>query len=85
MNAEAYLLIGNIHLRRGDLEAAVSNLKTAIFWKHDLIDGHIALGKIFLERSDFNQATTYCKNALQLDSNNQEAIALCRQAERRVQ
>ncbi|MEP6924534.1 MAG: tetratricopeptide repeat protein [Pyrinomonadaceae bacterium] len=84
MNAEAYLLIGKIHLRRGDTEAAVSNLKTAIFWKNDLIEGHIALAKIFLERGDFNQATTYAKNALQLDQNNQEAIALVRQIERRT-
>jgi tetratricopeptide (TPR) repeat protein/TolB-like protein len=83
MNAETYLLIGNIHLRRGDLEAAVSNLKTAIFWKNDLVDGHVALGKIFLERGDFNQAAVYAKNALEIDKNNQEAIALMRQVERR--
>ena len=84
MNADSYLLIGKIHLRRGDIEAAVSNLKTAIFWKNDLIEGHIALAKVFLERSDFNQAAAYAKNALQLDPNNQEAIALVRQIERRT-
>lgn len=84
MNADAYLLIGNIHLRRGDLEAAVSNLKTAIFWKNDLIEGHIALGKIFLERGDYIQATTYAQSALRLDANNQEAVALARQVERKA-
>ncbi|MBC7797572.1 MAG: tetratricopeptide repeat protein, partial [Pyrinomonadaceae bacterium] len=42
MNAETYLLIGNVSLRRGDFEVAVSNYKTAIFWKNDLIEGHIA-------------------------------------------
>lgn len=84
MNAETYLLIGKIHLRRGDLEAAVSNLKTAIFWKNDLIDGHIALGKIFLERGDYNQATAYAQSAIRLDSNNQEAVALARQVERKA-
>jgi len=52
MSAEAYLLLGNIHLRRGDLEQAVSSLKTALFWDNRLIDAHIALGKIFLERKD---------------------------------
>jgi tetratricopeptide (TPR) repeat protein len=83
MNSEAYLLIGNIHLRRGDLEPAISNLKTAIFWKNDLIEGHVALAKIFLERNDFNQALVYAKNALQLQPENQEAIALMRQIERR--
>lgn len=83
MNAEAYYLIGSIHLRRGDVEPAVSNLKTAIFWKNDLVEGHIALGKIFLERGDFIQAGTYAKNALEIDKNNQEAIALMRQVERK--
>lgn len=84
MNAESYLLIGQIYLRRADLDAAVSNLKTAIFWKNDLIDGHIALGKIFLERGDFNQAMTYAQNALQIDQNNPEAIALERLVKRQT-
>lgn len=83
MNAEAYYLIGSIHLRRGDIEPAVSNLKTAIFWKNDLVEGHIALGKIFLERGDFVQAAAYAKNAVQIAPNNQEAIALMRQVERK--
>lgn len=84
MNAEAYYLIGSIHLRRGDVEPAVSNLKTAIFWKNDLVEGHVALGKIFLERGDFMQAQTYAKNALEIDKNNQEAAALMRQIERKA-
>jgi tetratricopeptide (TPR) repeat protein len=84
MNAEAYYLIGSIHLRRGDVEPAVSNLKTAIFWKNDLVEGHIALGKIFLERADYMQAGTYAKNALQIQPNNQEATALMRQIERKA-
>lgn len=84
MNAEAYYLIGSIHLRRGDVEPAVSNLKTAIFWKNDLVEGHVALGKIFLERGDFMQAQTYAKNALEIDKNNQEAMALMRQIERKA-
>lgn len=84
MNAEAYYLIGSIHLRRGDVEPAVSNLKTAIFWKNDLVEGHVALGKIFLERGDFMQAQTYAKNALQIQPNNQEATALMRQIERKA-
>ena len=84
MNAEAYYLIGSIHLRRGDVEPAVSNLKTAVFWKNDLVEGHVALGKIFLERGDFMQAQTYAKNALQIAPNNQEATALMRQIERKA-
>jgi len=33
-------------------EAAIAALKTAIFWDPKLIDAHILLGKIFLERGD---------------------------------
>jgi tetratricopeptide (TPR) repeat protein len=79
MNGQAYLLIGRIYLRRGDQEMAISVLKTAIFWDPKLIDGHILLGRIFLERGDRGEATKYANNAIRLDANNQEAIALQRQ------
>src|SRR5580765_7722203 len=32
-NAEAFLIIGRIHQRRGDQTAAIATLKTAIFWQ----------------------------------------------------
>jgi len=82
MSAQAYLLLGNIHLRRADMEQAVDYLKTALFWDNRLIDAHIALGKVFLEKKDCQQAQTYAASALLLDENNQEAISLQRQIER---
>jgi tetratricopeptide (TPR) repeat protein len=78
-NAEAYLMSGRINLRRGDQEAAIAALKTAIFWDPRLIDAHILLGKIFLERGDRNEAQKYAISAMNIDPNNQEAIALQRQ------
>lgn len=82
MNAEAHLLIGRVYQRRGDLTRAVSSLKTALFWSDQkLIDAHILLGRIFLERGDRAQAMTHSRAALQIDPNNQEAIALQRQVE----
>lgn len=81
MNAEAYYLIGSIQLRRGEPEAAVSNLKTAVFWKTDLVEAYISLTKIFLEKKDVNQARTYIKTALQLAPDNQEVISLYRRVE----
>ncbi len=81
MNAEAYLLIGRIHQRRGDQEAAVSALKAALFWDSKLIDAHILLGRIYLERGDRAMALSHARSAVQLDPNNQEAIALQRQVE----
>ncbi|MBA3632109.1 MAG: tetratricopeptide repeat protein [Acidobacteria bacterium] len=82
MSAEAYLLLGNIHLRRGDLEQSVSSLKTALFWDSQLINAHIALGKIFLEKRDCLQAKNYSVSALTIDAENQDALGLQRQVER---
>jgi tetratricopeptide (TPR) repeat protein len=81
MNAEAYLMTGRIYQRRGELASAINQLKTSIFWDtdHKLIDAHILLGRIFLERGDRAQATAYAQSAMQIDPNNQEAIALQRQ------
>ncbi|MDQ5836119.1 MAG: tetratricopeptide repeat protein, partial [Acidobacteriota bacterium] len=81
MNPQAYLLTGRIYQRRGELASAINQLKTSIFWDidHKLIDAHILLGRIFLERGDRAQATAYAQSAMQIDPNNQEAIALQRQ------
>lgn len=79
-NAQAFLLSGQINQRRGDQEAAIAALKTAIFWEHDrpLIEAHILLGRIFLERGDIGEARKYSASATAIDPNNQEAIALQR-------
>lgn len=82
MSAEAYLLLGNIHLRRGDLEQAVSSLKTALFWDNKLISAHVGLGKIYLQRGDCLQAKNYTMSALAVDAESQEALGLQRQVER---
>lgn len=81
MSAEAYLLIGRINQRRGDLDASISALKTAIFWDAKLIDAHILLGRIFIERGDRAQATAYANSAIKIDPNNPDAIALQRQVQ----
>src|SRR6185436_7931630 len=80
-NAEVFLLSGRINQRRGDQEAAIAALRTAIFWDPSAktIDAHILLGRIFLERGDIGEARKYASSAMTLDSANQEAIALQRQ------
>lgn len=79
--AEAYLYSGRINQRRGDQEAAIAALKTAIFWDNEqkLIDARILLGRIFLEKGDLSEARKYATAALAIDPDNQEAIALQRQ------
>ena len=80
-NAKAFLLSGKINQRRGDQEAAIAALKTAIFWEPPpkMIEAHILLGRIFLERGDLGEARKYAASATNIDPNNQEAIALQRQ------
>lgn len=80
-NAEAFLLSGQINQRRGEQEAAIAALKTAIFWEPPpkMIDAHILLGRIFLQRGDLGEARKYSVSAITIDSSNQEAIALQRQ------
>ena len=80
-NAEAFLLSGRINQRRGDQEAAIAALKTAIFWDPPpkMIDAHILLGRIFLERGDLGEARKYASSAMNIDPNNPEAMALQRQ------
>src|SRR6266853_5233121 len=80
-NAEAFLLSGRINQRRGDQEAAIAALKTAIFWEPPpkMIDAHILLGRIFLERGDLGEARKYAVSAINIDPSNQEAMALQRQ------
>ncbi|MCA0451659.1 MAG: hypothetical protein LCH62_18110 [Proteobacteria bacterium] len=82
INGRAYLLLGKIHLRRGDLEQASNSLKTALFYDNRLIDGHIALAKIFIERKDCQQAQNYVASAVALDENNPEVGGIQRQLER---
>jgi len=82
MSAEAYYLLGMIHLRRGDLEQSISSLKTALFWDNRLINAHVSLGKIYLQKADCLQAKNYTASALAIDAENQDATGLQRQVER---
>jgi cytochrome c-type biogenesis protein CcmH/NrfG len=82
MSAESYLILGKIHLRRGDMDQAVSSFKTAIFWDNRLVDAHVALGKIFVEKGDCLQAKTYSASAAEIAPDNADVLALQRQTER---
>ena len=82
MSAESYLILGKIHLRRGDRDQAASSFKTAIFWDNKLVDAYINLAKIYLERGECLQVKTYVAQALEVDAENVEVTALQRQADR---
>ncbi len=82
MNAESYLILGKIHLRRVDPDQASSSFKTALFWDNRLIDAHLALGKIYLQKNDCLQAKNYAASAAAIDAENEEVGALQRLVER---
>lgn len=82
MSGESRYLFGMIHLRRGNLDEAVSNLKTALFWDPKLINAHVALGKIYIEKRDCQMAQTYSVSALKIDEKNEDALGLQRLVER---
>lgn len=82
MTAEAYLLIGNVYLRRGEMNQAISNFRTAIFWDNRLVEAYIALVKISIELGNCLEAENWLKSALEISAQNEEVIALQRQVER---
>ena len=82
INGKAFLLLGKIHLRRGDMEQATNALKTSLFYDNSLIDANIALAKIFIEKKDCQQAQSYVALAVALDENNPEVGGIQRQLER---
>ncbi|MEZ5346701.1 MAG: tetratricopeptide repeat protein [Pyrinomonadaceae bacterium] len=82
MSAQAYLLLGKIHLKRGDVEQAISSFKAAYFWSNQLIEAHILLGRIYIQKRDCLQAKNYLVSALAIDQENEDARALERQVER---
>jgi tetratricopeptide (TPR) repeat protein len=82
MSAESYLMLGKISLRRGDLDQAISQFKTSVFWDNRLIEAHVSLGKIYVEKGDCLQAKNYAASAIEIDAENQDAIALQRLSER---
>jgi len=82
MSAESYLLLGKIHLRRGDIDQAISSFKTSVFWDNRLIEAHVSLGKIYVEKGDCLQAKNYAASAMEIDGENQDALALQRLSER---
>lgn len=79
--AEAHLLRGQIFQRRGDIEQALSAYSAATYWNPRLVAAHVALGQIYLARGDRLRAMTHSKQALEIDPQDRDAIALKRQIE----
>ena len=63
MNAEVYLLLGKVNMRRAEIDRAISYFKTATFWDNRTIEAYVALVKIYVERKECQQAKTYATQA----------------------
>lgn len=77
-NADAHLLMGRLQERRGNIDGAITSLKAAVFWNPKLIAGHILLGRIYFQKNELVQARNYLKQALALNSEDRDALALKR-------
>jgi tetratricopeptide (TPR) repeat protein len=79
--AEAHLLRGKIYQRRNETEGAISALTAAVYWNPRLIAAHVALGQLYLARNDRARALAHSKQALEIDPQDRDALALKRQIE----
>lgn len=80
-NSEAHYLRGLVLQRRNEPEAAINAFQSAIYWNPRFIAGHLALGRMFLARNDRALALTHARQALQIDPQNRDAVALKQQIE----
>lgn len=80
-NAEAHHLRGVALQRRNQPEGAIGAFQAALSWNPRLVEAHIALARLYLTRGDRALALAHCKQALELDPQNRDAIAVKQQIE----
>lgn len=78
-NAEVYFLRAVVLQRNNQTESAISALQSAVSWNPRMIEAHVALGRIYFSRGDRAQAVAHCRQALEIDPQNRDAIALKQQ------
>jgi tetratricopeptide (TPR) repeat protein len=77
-NYDAHLLMGRVYERRGDFDRAINALKAAVFWNPKLVAAHVLLGRIAVLKSDCAGAQAAAAKAIEIDPNDQDALALKR-------
>jgi tetratricopeptide (TPR) repeat protein len=80
-NAEGHYLRAVVLSRRGEMEGAIGALQTAVSNNPRMIEGHISLGRLYLARGDRALALTHSRQALEIEPQNRDAIALKQQIE----
>jgi tetratricopeptide (TPR) repeat protein len=80
-NAEAHFLRGIVFQRQGHTESAIGALQSAVAYNPRLVEAHIVLARMYLARGGRALALAHCKQALSIDPQNRDAIALKQQIE----
>jgi len=80
-NAEAHFLRGIVFQRQGQAESAISALQSSVAYNPRLVEAHIVLAQLHLARGARALALAHCKQALSIDPQNRDAIALKQQIE----
>jgi tetratricopeptide (TPR) repeat protein len=79
--AEAHLLRGRILQRRKESDGAINAYRAAIQWNQRLIGAHIGLAQLYLARGDRPAAIAHLNQAVGIDPQDRDALALKRQIE----
>lgn len=80
-NADGYFLRGMVYAHRNETENALKSFQAAVSWNPKLIEAHIMLGRIYLSRNDRARALAHCKQALDIEPQNRDAVSLKQQIE----
>ena len=78
-SADANLLRAQVYQRGNQLDKAIASYTTALGSNPRLLAAHIALGQIFLARGDTARAIAHTNQAIDIDPQNRDAVALRRQ------
>ncbi len=77
--AEAHLLRGQILQRRKESDLAIHAYLSAISWSPKMVAAHVGLGQIYLAKGDRARAIAHINQAIEIDPQDREAVALFRQ------
>jgi tetratricopeptide (TPR) repeat protein len=80
-NAEAHFLRGIVFQRQGQTDNAIGALQSAVAYNPRLVEAHIVLARMYMARGGRALALAHCKQALGIDPQNRDAIALKQQIE----
>jgi len=72
--AQNHLTLGEIAVRKGDLQGAYSQFMTALEMDPDFGDAHLNLGILFQERGDYQKAAASYQKALRLSPSQSSQI-----------